>query len=188
MRSFYLEKAQLAEYSTWDHLAMVATPQFTNKRDTYLNTFGHYDPSHSEQTQPQHNKTGHTLEISDEIRASLIKHLGNKHTKHDEIGSQISGVSAHTGESNPSTSSTVNTNNSINRVLKTKDMALQLASSKAKQAEQEHLIASLKQQMEQLQRTTDIAESQTQQGAPHLSGSGAPPPDDPGSGEAPQGL
>ena len=188
MRSFYLEKAQLAEYSTWDLLAMVATPQFTNRKETYLSTFAHYDPSHSEQTQLHHNKNVNTLEISDEIRASLIKHLGNKQTKHDEIGSQLSGVSAHTGDSNPSTSSTVNSNNSINRVLKTKDIALQLASSRAKQAEQEHLIASLKQQMEQLHRPTDNADSQTQQGAPHLSGSGAPPLDDPGSGEVPQGL
>ena len=41
--------------------------------------------------------------------------------------------------------------------------------------------------MEQLQQKTTSAESQTQQGAPHLSGSGAPPPDDPGGGEALQG-
>jgi hypothetical protein len=188
MRSFYLEKAQLAEYSTWDPLTMVATPQFTNRRDTYLNTFAHYDPSNSKQTQPISHINVNTLEISDEIRASLIKHLGNKHTRHDEIGSQISGVSTHTVASDPSTSSTVNSNNSINRALKTKDIALQLASSRAKQAEQEHLIASLKQQMEQLQRTTNDAESRTQQGTPHLSGSGAAHPRDPGSGAAPQGL
>ena len=187
MRSFYLEKAQLAEYSTWDPNTMTASPQFTNRRDTYLSTFAHYDPSHTERFQKQHDNNPNTLEISDEIRNSLIKHLGNGHTIHAEIGSRLSGVSAHTGDSMASSSSTVNSNNSIHRVLKTKDIALQLASSRARQAEQDQLIASLKQQMEQLQRTTNNADAQTQQGAPHLSGSGAPPPDDPGGGEAPQG-
>ncbi len=174
MRSFYLEKSQLAEYSTWDQLSMIATPQFTNRRDTYLRTFAYYDPSHHVRHQQLNNTTPNTLEISDEIRNSLIKHLGNKHA-HEDVGSQISGVSAHTGDSRFSTSSTVNSNNSINQVLKTKDMALQLATSRARQAEQDQLIASLKQQMEQLQRTNKDADSQIQQGAPHLSGSRASP-------------
>jgi len=104
------------------------------------------------------------------------------------VGSHISGVSAHTGASELSTTSTINSSNSVNQVLKTKDIALQLASSRARQAEQDQLILSLKQQMEQLQRQNMNTESQTQQGAPHLSGSGAPPPEDPGGGEALQGL
>jgi hypothetical protein len=99
MRSFYLEKAQLAEYSTWDPNTMTASPQFTNRRDTYLSTFAHYDPSHTERFQKQHDNNPNPLEISDEIRNSLIKHLGNGHTNHAEIGSRLSGVSAHTGDS-----------------------------------------------------------------------------------------
>lgn len=182
MRSFYLEKAQLAEYSTWDSHTMTATPQFTNRRDTYLSTFAHYDPSHTVLSQKQQDKTLNTLEISDEIRNSLIKHLGNGHTNHAEIGSQLSGVSAHTGDSMASSSSTVNTNNSINRVLKTKDIALQLASSRARQAEQDQLIASLKQQMEQLQRTNNNADEQTQQGSPPLVEAEPPLPTIPGAG------
>ena len=183
MRSFHLEKAQLAEYSTWDNASMTAIPQFTNRRDTYLTTFAHYDPGHA----PQRHQTREVIDLSDDIRNSLLKHLGNKQDTHTDVGSHISGVSAHTGTSDLSTSSTVNSNNSINRTLKTKEIALQLASSRAKQAEQDHLIQSLKQQLEQLQRTSDSAASQEQQGAPPLSGSGAPPPDDPGGGEALQG-
>ena len=42
--------------------------------------------------------------------------------------------------------------------------------------------------MEDLKKLQHIAEPETQQGAPHLSGSGASPPVDPGGGEALQGL
>lgn len=106
---------------------------------------------------------------------------------HDSVGSHISGVSAHTGASELSTTSTINSNNSINRILKTKDIALQPASSHAQQAEQDQLILSLKQEMEQLQQKNKSAELQTQQGAPTLV-EAEPPPEDPGVGEAPQGL
>jgi hypothetical protein len=188
MRSFYLEKSRLAEFSTWDPRNMIATPQFTDRRHTYLTTFAHYDPGHTTQNHQRTTTPHDTLDISDEIRTSLLRHLGTKNTTHDDVGSHISGVSAHTGASELSTTSTINSSNSVNRVLKTKDIALQLASSRARQAEQDQLILSLKQQMEQLQRQNMNAESQTQQGAPHLSGSGAPPPDDPGGGEALQGL
>lgn len=133
----------------------------------------------------QTTATPNLVDISDDIRTSLLKHLGNKQT-HQDVGSHVSGVSAHTDASDFSNSSTVNSNNSINRALKTKDIALQLASSRAKQAEQDQLIKSLKQQMEQLQRINDNADSQQQQ-PPPLSGSGAPPSDDPGGGEALQG-
>ena len=138
---------------------------------------------HNQQT----TATPNLVDISDDIRTSLLKHLGTKQTTHQDVGSHVSGVSAHTDASDFSNSSTVNSNNSVNRALKTKDIALQLASSRAKQAEQDHLIKSLKQQMEQLQRINDNAASHQQQGTPPLSGSGAPPSDDPGGGEALQG-
>ena len=156
MRSFHLEKAQLAEYSTWDHLNMTAIPQFTNRRDTYLTTFAHYDPGQA--TQHLH-QTRDVVDISDDICNSLLKHLGNKQCTHNNVGSHISGVSAHTGSSDLYTLLTVNSNNFINRALKTEDIALQLASSPAKQAEQDQLIKSLKQQMEQLQQTNDCTDS-----------------------------
>lgn len=100
---------------------------------------------------PLDNTPPNMLDISDEICTSLLKHLGNKQDTHEDVGSHISRVSAHTGESSLSNSSTVNSNTSINRALKTKDIALKLASSHAKQAEQDQLITLLKQQMEQLQ-------------------------------------
>ncbi len=119
-----------------------------------------------------------------------------------DVSSNISGVSPHTGDGNNSTASTVNSNNTSNKILKTKDFALQLAESRAKQADQaillqqsqatqsqqESIITALQQQMEELQHIINTAESQTQQGAPHLSGSGASSPADPGGGEAPQGT
>ena len=80
------------------------------------------------------------------------------------------------------------TSRSDNKILKTKDFALQLANSRAKQAEQESLIIQLQQQMEDLRQLQNTAEPDAQQGAPHLSGSGASPPTDPGGGEALQGL
>ena len=151
MRSFHLEKTQLAEFSTWDHRNTTAIPQFTNRRDTYLTTFAYYDPGHAKKQSNQEDANPNLLDISDEVRASLIKHLGNKQQSHNDVGSHISGASTHTNASDMSTSSTVNSDNSINRTLRTKDIALQLASSRAKEAEQQQIIRSLKQQMEQLQ-------------------------------------
>ena len=185
MRSFYLEKAQLAEYSTWDSCNMRATPHFSNQRNTYLTDFAYYDPGHNH-SQHLTNTSQTLLDISDEVRSSLLNHLGTTNT-HADIGSNVSGISAHTGDSAASSTSTINSNNSINRVFRTKDIALQLASSRAQQAEQEQLIATLRQQMNELQKSSNSAASHDQQGSPHLSGSGAPPPDDPGGGAALQG-
>ena len=182
MRSFHLEKTQLAEFSTWDHRNTAAIPQFTNRRDTNLTTFAYYDHGHAKKHSNQEDTNPNLLDISDEVRASLIKHLGNKQMSHNDVGSHISGASTHTNVSDMSTSSTVNTDNSINRTLRTKDIALQLASSQAKQAEQDHLIQSLKQQLEQLQRTSDSAASQEQQGAPPLVEAEPPPLTIPGVG------
>ena len=187
MRSFHLEKTQLAEFSTWDHRTTTAIPQFNNRRDTYLTTFAYYDPGHAKKQSNQEDANPNLLDISDEVRASLIKHLGNKQQSHNDVGSHISGASTHTNASDMSTSSTVNSDNSINRTLRTKDIALQRASSRAKEAEQEQIIRSLKLQMEQLQRTRHEADSQQQQGTPP-SVEAEPPPDDQGGGEALQGL
>ena len=104
---------------------MTAIPQFTNRQDTYLTTFTHYDPGQA----TQHHQAKDVIDLSDDIRNSLLKHLGNKQITQNEVGSHISGVSAHTGASDFSTLSTINSNSSINRTLKTKEIALQLASS-----------------------------------------------------------
>ena len=118
-----------------------------------------------------------------------------------DVNSNISGVSPHTGDGDASCDSTVNSTNTTNKVLRTKDFAIQLAdsrallaesemqlsNSKAKQTEQENMIMQLQRQLEQLQKTKDMAGIQTQQGAPHLSGSGVSPPYDPGGGETLQG-
>ena len=85
--------------------------------------------------------------------------------------------------------------------MKTKEFALQLAASKAKQADQDSLlrqaqvrqeeqeatIRKLREEMEILQQFKTTAEIQAQQGAPHLSGSGVSHPQDSGDGETLQG-
>jgi ribosomal protein S24E len=114
--------------------------------------------------------------MRDQIRTSLINHLGRQPDTPQEVNSNISNISPHTGDGNTSCASTVNSTNTTNKILKTKDFALQLADSRAKQAQQEDLITQLQQQMKALKQLNNTAESGTQQGAPHLSGSGASPP------------
>ena len=187
MRSFYVEKASLAEYSSWDPDTKTAKSHFATKSSTYLEDNAHYDPLPSPDKRKRTDDAP-LVQISDQIRTSLLNHLGRQQDNPQEVNSNISNVSPHTGDGNTSCASTVNTTNTANKILKTKDFALQLADSKAKQAQQENLIAQLQQQMEELKRLNNTAESGAQQGAPHLSGSGASPPIDPGGGEALQGL
>jgi len=187
MRSFYIEKSQLAEHSSWDSITKTATSHFATKSSTYLDNNSDYDP------QPSNFKCSRTkhapvIDMSDQLRSTLLKQLGQENSPFPtDYNSNISNVSPHTGDGNTSCNSTVNSTNTANRILKTKDFALQLADSRAKQAEQVTLIAKLQQQMEDLKKLQHIAEPETQQGAPHLSGSRASPPIDPGGGEALQG-
>jgi hypothetical protein len=184
MRSFYIEKASLAEYSSWDSDTKTATSHFATKSSTYLEDNAHYDPLPS----PDKRQRTSLVQMSDQIRTSLINHLGRQPDTPQEVNSNISNISPHTGDGNTSCASTVNSTNTTNKILKTKDFALQLADSRAKQAQQESLIAQLQHQMKELKQLNSTAESGTQQVAPHLSGSGASPPIDPGGGEALQGL
>ncbi len=174
MRSFYIEKAQLAEHSFWDSTTKTATSHFATKSLTYLEDNSEYDP------QPSTSKGGRTkasiIDMSDQLRSTLLKQLGqDKDPFPTDYNSNISNVSPHTGDGDASCTSTVNSSNTAQKVLKTKDFAIQLANSRAKQAEQMALIAQLQQQMEELKKLHNIAEPSTQQGPPHLSGSGASP-------------
>lgn len=105
-----------------------ALPHFTNRKNTYLTDFAHYNPGHSTQQKAAMTTTA-LLNISDEVRTSLLNHLGAKHVSHADIGSNVSSISAHTGDSGGQSALTINSTNSINRALCTKDIALQLASS-----------------------------------------------------------
>lgn len=112
------------------------------------------------------------VDISTSVRARLLKTLGLRPGEtFKDIGSHVSGVSPHTGEGNMSCDSTVNSTNTANVMMKTKDFALQLAASKAKQADQETLLAqarttqeeqtaiirTLREQMEALKQTNNKA-------------------------------
>ena len=187
MRSFYIEKSQLAEYSSWDSETKTASSQFATKSSTYLEDNSEYDPQPST-VKCICTKQPSIVDMSDQLHSTLLKQLGqDKDQFPNDYDSHISNVSPHTGDGDESCTSTINSSNTANKILKTKDFALQLAESRAKQAEQVALITQLQQQMEDLKKLQHIAEPETQQGAPHLSGSGASPPANPGGGEALQG-
>jgi hypothetical protein len=123
--------------------------------------------------------------MSDTIRKGLLGSLAyNPDEKGQEVGSKISGVLHITGDGETVGASTVNSEAEKNRVLRTKEYAKQLADSRERNAEQAAEINALKQQMQQL---TAMLAGNNKQGAPHLSGSGATHPQDPGGGVAPQG-
>ena len=202
MRSFYIEKAQLAEYSSWDPTTCIATSHFATKTSTYLDDNARYDPAMDRQKQtPKLSPT--VIDMSDQVRTNLLHSLGHKlGDTCVDVNSTITGVSPHTGDGDISCDSTVNSTNTTKKILTTKDFAIQLADSRAqladsrmqlldtktKMSEQEKMIEQLQRQLEQLQQTNVIAETLAQQGAPHLSGSGvSPPPRDPGGGETLQG-
>ncbi len=201
MRSFYIEKAQLAEYSTWDPIACIASSQFASRTATYIEDNARYDPGTPSVQKKRQKTSDSTIEISTAVRAQLLKTLGKTNATLMDIGSRVSGVSPHTGDGGVLCESTVNSTNTANVVMKTKEFALQLAASKAKQADQDSLlrqaqvrqeeqeatIRKLREEMEILQQFKTTAEIQAQQGAPHLSGSGVSHPQDPGGGETLQG-
>lgn len=185
MRSFYAEKAQLAPQSSWDPCTLTATSHFATKSDTYLVDNAKYDPYLRKQL--NNPGTGTTLvDMTDTVRKSLLKSLGYKPgEKACDVGSRVSGVSHLTGDAATTGASTVNSETTQNRVLRTKEYAKQLAESKEQNAEQASQIKELRAQM---QRLTDLlAGISPRQGTPPLSGSGATQPQDPGSGVAPQG-
>jgi hypothetical protein len=185
MRSFYVEKTQLASQSSWDPVTLTATSHFTLKSDTYLADNAKYDPYlwKNLECSPQ-NET--FIDMTDTVRKSLLKGLGYKAgEKACDVGSRVSGVSNLTGDAATTGDSTVNSEATQNRVLRTKEYAKQLADSREKNAAQAAQINELKEQMKRL--TEMLAGTAAQQGAPHLSGSRATRPHDPWSGVALQG-
>jgi hypothetical protein len=185
MRSFYVEKAQLASQSSWDPITMTATSHFAVKTDTYLLDNAKYDPFLRKQANRTNNQKMNYVDMSDTVRKGLLDSLGyNPEEKGGDVGSKVTGVSNLTGDEDTMGASTVNSEATPNRVMKTKEYAKQLADSREKNAQQAAEISELKQQM---QRLTEMLAGISQQGAPHLSGSGAARPQDPGSGVAPQG-
>jgi hypothetical protein len=184
MRSFYEEKAQLASQSTWDGKTMTATSHFAGKADTYLTDNARYDPFLRQQGVQESNRKMNYLDMTDTVRRGLLESLGyDPEERGGYVGSRGTGVSNLTGDAT-SGASTINSEATPNRVLRTKEYAKQLEQSRERNAQQEKEISDFKLQMQKL---TDMLVNITQQGAPHLSGSGAARPHDPGSGAALQG-
>jgi hypothetical protein len=182
MRSFYIEKAQLAPQSTWDQNTLTATSLFAGKSDSYLLDNAKYDPF-LRKHQP-HGELNY-VEMSDTVRKGLLESLAyNPEEKGGEVGSKVTGVSNLTGDGDTTGASTINTDATPYRLLRTKEYVKQLADSHERNAMQAAEISDLKKQMQKL---TQMLAGISQQGAPHLSGSGATRPQDPGSGVAPQG-
>jgi hypothetical protein len=123
--------------------------------------------------------------MTDTVRKGLLDSLSyNPVDKGGDVGSKVTGVSNLTGDGDTIGASTVNTDATPHRLLRTKEYVKQLADSRERNAQQAAEISDLKKQMQQL---TQMLAGISQQGAPHLSGSGATRPQDPGSGVAPQG-
>ena len=90
-----------------------------------------------------------------------------------------------TGDAGTVGASTVNSEATPNRILKTREYVKQLADSRVCNVEQAARINKLKAQM---QRLTQMLAGINQPGSPHLSGSRAACPQDEGGGAAPQGT
>ena len=185
MRSFHEDKNLMAEHSSWDDNTLSVTPHFPVRRDTYLVENARYDPLLRKELRSHSAPTSNVLVMADGMRKNLLNAIGyDKTIRGQDVNSTISGVSKHTGDGASSCGSTVNSENTANRFIRTREYAKQLAEAKAHQAEQTLLIQQLQSQME----TMIQQHAETQQGSPHLSGSGASRPTDPGSGEALQGT
>ncbi|KAL3780888.1 hypothetical protein HJC23_009934 [Cyclotella cryptica] len=150
----YIEKAQLAPQSPWDPVTLTATSHFAGKPTLF-------------------SEIMHTTTHTSVSRCCLDRSRVTR--------SRVSGASALTGDGDTTGASTVNSEATANRVLKAKDYALQLADSKARNAEQAAEINALKIQMQQL---TKMLAGINQLVPPHLSGSGAAPAQDEGGAQA----
>jgi hypothetical protein len=71
MRSFYIEKAQLAPQSSWDPVSLTATSHFMARSDIFLRDNAHYDPFLRKQSQAQLSRQCTFVDIMDTVRKSL---------------------------------------------------------------------------------------------------------------------
>jgi hypothetical protein len=162
MRSFCVEKAQLALQSTWDPATMTATPLFVGKTDTYLLKNSWYDPFlkkhmihkgmiHKGMIHKGRQKLSY-VNMTDTVRKGLLESLSyDPEAKGGDIGSHVIEVSNLTGDEDTVTASTVNTNATPHHILRTKEYAKQLAESREQKALHAQEINKLKQQMQQMQ-------------------------------------
>ena len=151
MRSFHEDKNLMAEHSSWDDNTLSVTPHFPVKKDTYLIDNARYDPFLRKELRSHSASTSNVLVMADGLRKNLLNVLGyDKNIRGQEVNSTISGVSKHTGDGASSCGSTVNSENTVNRFIKTREYAKQLAEAKAHQAEQTLVIQQLQSQMETL--------------------------------------
>jgi hypothetical protein len=93
MRSFYIEKTQLAAQSSWDPVTLTATSHFQMKSDTYLADNAKYDP-YLRKAMGNSTPQPTLVDMSDTVRKSLLHSLGYKAgEKACDVGSKVSGVS-----------------------------------------------------------------------------------------------
>jgi hypothetical protein len=77
MRSFSVEKAQLASQSSWDPSMLTATSHFAMKSDTYLMDNARYDP-YLRKTLGGTNPGTTLIDMTDTVRKGLLNSLGYK--------------------------------------------------------------------------------------------------------------
>ena len=67
MRSFYIEKAQLAEYYSWDPESSTATSHFASCSSTYTENNSRYDPSMLASQQKRQKTSGAVVDIDTSV-------------------------------------------------------------------------------------------------------------------------
>ena len=197
MQSFYMERADLAEHSTWNPITRLATSKFRVKADSWLEDNAHLDAFRKKSRKANPSSTN---EMSDKIRCQIIKGTNTKPGQHcDDVGSHVSGASAHTGDASTCGNSTTNTDNTFCQQVDKKDLALKLAAAKRAEADRKRELedekkanaAKIDALEEKLKSVLQLlAQQQGQQGAPppDPSGSGSPSAMEiSGSGGDPQG-
>jgi hypothetical protein len=181
MQSFYLERADLAEHSTWDPVTRLATSKFRVKADTWIEDNAHLDAFRKKASTT--NPTS-TKEMSDKIRCQIIKTSNIKPNQHcNDVGSHISGASAHTGDASTCGNSTVNTDNTFSQQVDKKALALKLAESKRAEADRRRELEDEKKaSAAKIDALEEKLKSVLQMLAQQQGHQGAPPPDQSGCG------
>jgi hypothetical protein len=170
MCSFYIKKAQLAPESSWDPETLTAISHFAVKADTCLSDNAKYDPYLRTCLGKRPSHMSDLIDMLDTVCWNLLHGLGYDPTAHGcDMGSKVSGVSKLTGDGESCCGSTINTDETAHRMLRTRDCARQLAETKEQNAEQAAQLRDLREQMQRL--TEPLSGSSSQQGALHLSGS-----------------
>jgi hypothetical protein len=124
IHSLYIEKAQLAPQASWDLETLTTTSHFAIKANTYLSDNANYDPYLWTCLGKHPSNMPDVIDMLDMIHRNPLHGLSYDSTIHGcEIGSKVSGVSKLMGDRESSCGSTINTDVTAHRMLRTCNFA-----------------------------------------------------------------